>query len=150
MAFHTERLGVSYLSRPSNRLIVEDSLIENCKAEAGGGALRLGWSSDDWSARKAPEAIFRNSTISGCSADFAGAIWIAASFQPDRPVDNQVAVRLHSSSIHGSRVSTTGGIYGIDSAVVEVMDSFIYDCHSTDGSGGALSVSVNAVATVQR
>ena len=60
------------------------------------------------------------------------------------------AVRLHSSSIHGSRVSTTGGIYGIDSAVVEVMDSFIYDCHSTDGSGGALSVSVNAVATVQR
>ena len=129
---------------------MEDSLIENCRALAGGGALNLGWSYDEWSARKAPEAIFRNSTISGCSADFAAAIWIAGYFHLDRPVDNQVAVRLQGSSIHGSRVSTTGGIYAVSSAVVEVMDSFIYDCHSTEGSGGALSVSANAVATVQR
>ena len=137
------------MSRPGSQLIVEDSLITNCTAEDGCGVLqgrsRKCSPTQPLCSTRPAEVIFRNSTMLGCTAPFAGAMFL----------EKGIVVRLQGSSIHGCNAASTGAVYlhGEDAwppPVLEVTDSIVDDCHSSGGSGGAITAAERSVAIVQR
>ena len=141
------------MSRPGSQLIVEDSLITNCTAEDGSGVLhgrsRKCSPTQPLCSTRPAEVIFRNSTMLGCTALCGGAVYL----------ENGFVVRLQGSSIQGCFAANCGAVYLTDdyggtyvgaASLMEVTDSIVDDCHSSGGSGGAITAAERSVAIVQR